>query len=101
VYIYLRDKHLATIAQRVVLSIPHSIWSVYVKEINARMTPKEKAKELYDIYMDEMIEMEAYFFESAAKSCAKIAVNEIIKNGFNPQLQYNYWEEVKQEIEKL
>jgi hypothetical protein len=72
------------------------------------MTPQEKAKELYDIYMDEMIEMEAYFFESAAKSCAKIAVNEILNAiTFNmyDEDAYNkedkYWQDVKQEIEKL
>jgi hypothetical protein len=60
---------------------------------------KEKAKELYDIYMDEMIEMEAYFFESAAKSCAKIAVNEILKA---VEGKYDeYWQEVKHEIENL
>ena len=67
------------------------------------MTPKEKAEKLYDIYMDEMIEMEAYFIESAAKSCAKIAVNEILyyskAHGFIELTKF--YEEVKQEIENL
>jgi hypothetical protein len=100
VYIYLRNKHLATIAQRVVLSIPYSIRSVYAKEINAHMTPQEKAKELVDkMYATQG--PENGITEHEAKQCALIAVDEIIKNGFNPQLQYNYWQEVKQEIQKL
>ena len=67
------------------------------------MTSKEKAEELYDIYMDEMIELEAYFIESAAKSCAKIAVDELLHyskaHGFIELTKF--YEEVKQEIENL
>jgi len=60
------------------------------------MTPKLKAKELVDkywIYLD-------------AKQCALIAVDEIINSIVIFDLtaaenQFIYWEEVKQEIEKL
>jgi hypothetical protein len=69
------------------------------------MTSKDKAKELVDKYKDEMIENEAYFVNSGAKHCALIAVDELIEqqekynNGsFYPS---NYWNEVKQEIEKI
>ena len=71
------------------------------------MTPKEKAKELFNkLYMaipsDEMGKC-----DNAAKKCALIAVNEILKAVDNPDETYlmkhsvNYWTEVKQEIEKL
>ena len=64
------------------------------------MTPQEKAKELVDkMYATQG--PENGITEHEAKQCALIAVDEIIKNGFNPQLQYNYWQEVKQEIENL
>jgi len=62
------------------------------------MTPKLKAKELVYKFDDTM---EFSTPQRFAKQCALIAVDEIIKNGFNPQLQYNYWEEVKEEIGKL
>jgi hypothetical protein len=65
------------------------------------MTPKEKAKELFDKYYS----ITGPFTE--AKQCALIAVDEI-----KEQLLHNlsndvsaihaiYWEKVKQEIEKL
>lgn len=65
------------------------------------MTPKEKAQELYISYY-----MNLWFsFETDrtlnSKQCALIAVDEILKNGFNPRLPFNYWQEVKQEIENL
>ena len=68
------------------------------------MTPKEKAIELYnkflnpsgDTYLYGMLEHES------AKDCALIAVDEIIKDkkAFK-QISIEYWEDVKQEIEKL
>ena len=71
------------------------------------MTPKEKAKELVDKFMKvdsdsktfdgfEMI----YFY---AQRCALIAVDEILNiySKFKEHPQYVYWQEVKQEIEKL
>jgi hypothetical protein len=62
------------------------------------MTPKEKAEELYVGYW--------YLTNDSriAKQCALIAVDEIINVtvGLNGWIDgFQYWEEVKQEIEKL
>ena len=60
------------------------------------MTPKEKAKELYD---------KMYFHfrtvrdSDICKQCALIAVETVILNCYEEE-EY-YWQEVKQEIEKL
>ena len=73
------------------------------------MTPKEKAIELYnkflnpsgDTYLYGMLEHES------AKECALIAVDEILNEfpqGFKGNFEERrkqYWQEVKQEIEKL
>ena len=71
------------------------------------MTPKEKADELvkkmYKVMSDSVSDITLYF----SKQCALIAVNEIMKMpniGYNhnqDESQYDYWQEVKQEIEKL
>ena len=67
------------------------------------MTPKDKAIELYikyiDAYNDRNLQVIDYKF---AKQCALIAVDEIIKDKkmFN-QISVEYWEDVRQEIEKL
>ena len=64
------------------------------------MTPKEKAEEIY------------YNFTTYAplhkdnKQCALIAVNEILKyigedDFIYPSPQFEYWKEVKEEINKL
>ena len=58
-------------------------------------TPKEKAKELVEKYDSTLIYLES---KSKAKQCALIAVDEIIKEVV---LSTMYWQEVKQEIEKL
>jgi hypothetical protein len=64
------------------------------------MTPKEKAIELFDkMYMTGIDEYNS-------KICGLIAVDEIIQShyyassGIKPMI-YDYWQEVKQEIEKL
>lgn len=62
------------------------------------MTPKEKAKELVDRYLfvDD--------YHTFSIQCALIAVDEILNNNkilFEDVLNDYYWEEVKQEIEKL
>ena len=72
------------------------------------MTPKEKAIDLYDKFIDSY----DLFGKRIANECALIAVDEIINS--NPTSQFsdpflgnrtyenvNYWQEVKQEIEKL
>ena len=63
------------------------------------LTPKEKAKELYDKYLDEAIEADAYFLESNAKRCAKIAVEECLHTCVESSIYY--WKEVLTEIENI
>jgi hypothetical protein len=79
------------------------------------MTPKEKAKELYDKFYfvnSESVELitgeyEMLFslHESDAKQCALIALDEIIEalelNSWQNIKQIKYYQEIKQEIEKL
>lgn len=87
------------------------------------MTPQEKAQELVDKYKNPFnrigcIPPSETMFDSTTKQCALIAVDEIIKAPFeNTYLQLvpddapdtdwfwdkfiEYWEQVKQEIEKL
>jgi hypothetical protein len=70
------------------------------------MTPKEKAKELVDKYWIYLRAGLLYDEEAKddAKHCALIAVDEILKvaSFYNDsQAEVTYWEEVKEEIEKL
>jgi hypothetical protein len=77
------------------------------------MTPKEKAKELYDKYLDidgfgYYRDKDSFMYWSTsvigkqAKQCALIAVDEIINLVKHIDVDSeDYWEEVKQEIEKL
>jgi len=59
------------------------------------MSPKEKAKELFDKFSL------GYYHAENAKRCALIAVDEIINlDDFSIEGR-KYWKEVKQEIEKL
>ena len=67
------------------------------------MTPKDKAKELYRVFYIAIPSDEMGLCDDAAKQCALIAVDEIIK-----ELEYGvgksateYWQEVKQQIENL
>ena len=67
------------------------------------MTPKEKAKELVDkfIFIDngEKFQIISIADEKRAIQCALIAVDEILEEC---RLEKDwYWQEVKQEIEKL
>jgi hypothetical protein len=67
------------------------------------MTPKKKAKELVDKFDELLTYLES---KSKAKDCALIAVDEILKVCENEishcsDKTYFYWQEVKQEIEKL
>jgi hypothetical protein len=64
------------------------------------MTPNEKAKKLVDKFYNEVKYMER------AKQCALIAVDEILESHYKLLFGvktsiYEYWQEVKQEIEKL
>ena len=67
------------------------------------MTPKEKADRLC---MDMLLQIECNcqpsIYKMIAKQCAIIAVDEILdllSRSLNPPI--NYWQEVKQEIDKL
>ena len=62
------------------------------------MTPKEKAKELFN-KIDMVIYTDQDNWKSQCKQCALIAVETVILNCYEEE-EY-YWEEVKQEIEKL
>jgi len=67
------------------------------------MTPQEKAKELVGKYINPFnrngcIPPYETIFNSTAKQCALIAVDEII-NTPNPMV--NYWQKVKHEIQNL
>ena len=70
------------------------------------MTPKDKAEELVAKYDETLTYLES---KSKAKQCALIAVEEILSikpnnpfivNGYYIEPK-KYWQEVKQEIEKL
>ena len=62
------------------------------------MTPKEKAIELVQKYFKA--NHQPYGFKDA-KQCALIAVDEILDGVIDTLQNFNYWKQVKQEIEKL
>ena len=61
------------------------------------MTPKEKAKELINMYYQKVAD--SSYPEDLAKQCALIAVDEIIKISMDNLYSERYWQQVKQEIE--
>ena len=74
------------------------------------MTPKEKAEELFEKFNNPDTKYHPYVHN--AQQCALIAVNEILSSGvdvdyyFDKSVGYmisyvEYYQEVKQEIEKL
>lgn len=71
------------------------------------MTPKEKAIELVEQFMEHTVEWDkvkevAFDSEYHAKQCALIAVDEILNNKeLLNHLDFEWWSEVKQEINKL
>ena len=69
------------------------------------MTPKEKAKELFDkmYFVDDPMGNYPMCFETA-KQCALIAVDEIIQamdSVMLPNPFKQYWSKVKKQIEKI
>ncbi len=71
------------------------------------MTPKEKAKELVEKYQfnGDMID-DVRMSEESAVECALICVDEILESLWNvghssSNNEIKYWQEVKQEINKL
>jgi hypothetical protein len=70
------------------------------------MTPKEKAKELVERYINLYPhQREDYLNNEDAELCALIAVDEILLHEKNNHSELDkiseYWQEVKQEIFKL
>ena len=69
------------------------------------LLPKEKAIELVEMFMNikqQKLSDYSIIYHPTAKQCALIAVNEILKR--NEPIQghfWDYWEQVKQEIEQL
>ena len=63
------------------------------------MTPKEKAYEIWQKMMNADLLVDSI----SAKQCSLVAVDEIlsINSVDKDENSSNYWEEVKQEIEKL
>jgi len=60
------------------------------------MTPKEKAEELFEKFNNPDTTYHPYVHN--AQQCALIAVDEILNIGC---IEVPFWQEVKQEIEKL
>ena len=69
------------------------------------MTPQEKAEELIDKFIHPVRwKMGQEDVRERAKQCALIAVDEMLDNVRFMYVEYvyvKYWQEVKQEIEKL
>jgi len=65
------------------------------------MTPQEKARQLYEEYRFKFFGSLSY--KTLAKQCALMAANEIlnIKSVNKDYDLSNYWEQVKEEINKL
>tara|TARA_R110000868_G_scaffold5581_2_gene33298 strand:+ start:265 stop:471 length:207 start_codon:yes stop_codon:yes gene_type:complete len=68
------------------------------------MTPKEKAEQLFQLYLPFVESGHIEEIKNRCKRCALITLLEIIKvvKVYNDtQAEYTYWKEVKNEIEKL
>ena len=71
------------------------------------MTPRLKAENLVEMFMNiEPTKLSDYsrIYHPTAKQFSLIVVNEVIsviENGNPIETQWNYWQNVKQEIEKL
>ena len=67
------------------------------------MTPEDKARELVDKYKKQLDTATPTLYRPIyqAKQCALIAVDEIIWLLNNNQIDIDYYQEVKQEIELL
>ena len=66
-------------------------------------TPKEKANELVDNYW-LMDKINPSLSKEQAKQCALVAVDEILNDKHKTEdfnTTYNFWQEVKQEIQNL
>jgi hypothetical protein len=64
------------------------------------MTPQEKAKDLYDSYWYCLLQSNIVKRDYWSQQCALIAVDELLLL-ITYQPTIDYWNEVKQEIEKI
>ena len=62
------------------------------------MTPKEKAIELINKFLNEQNNS---YFTPTSLQCALICIDEILENNYGAKFQMIFWQEVKQEINKL
>ena len=62
------------------------------------MTPQEKSEELVNKYL---LATPTPFYIDDAKKCAFIAVDEVLNTMWEYHLEAEWWQEVKQEIEKI
>jgi hypothetical protein len=68
------------------------------------MTPKEKADEIFEKMLNKVYLLDKMPWRDVSKKCTLIAVDEIINSVDDEHVSdiFNeYWDEVKQEIEKL
>lgn len=63
------------------------------------MTPKEKAIELIEKY--KLLDYNSNLSIEKSKKCSLIVVDEILDLDSGDSIDKNYWQEVKQEIQKL
>ena len=65
------------------------------------MNAKDKARELVDKYFKTIQGHKYHYVNEAAKQCALIAVNEMLKEHYHLSERGIFWQEVKQEINNL
>jgi hypothetical protein len=66
------------------------------------LTPEQKAKEFFNKYWNLLAIHNVFHRRLFTKQCALIAVDEILNAGKDvDEFAESYWQEVKQEIEKL
>ena len=69
------------------------------------MTAKEKANNIYNQMLEWVDNSHVYkernIISTTAKQCALICVDEILENNYGAKFQMIFWQEVKQEINKL
>jgi hypothetical protein len=79
------------------------------EELTRKMTPKEKAKELYNKY--EFVYIQNYTSKHEVKQCVIILIDELLNMWYNichslsvdfsSTANTIYWESVKEEINKI
>jgi hypothetical protein len=65
------------------------------------MTPKEKAEQLFQLYLPFVESGHIEDIKYRCKQCALIAVDEVMQKTLWDKSEQRIWKEVKQEIEAL